>query len=40
MTDKHVDFLKRAFIEKLCDTLAGCVFASLVLFLNGLFATA
>ncbi len=40
VTHKHIDFLKRAFVKKLVDTFAGCIFATVVLFLNGFFAAA
>ena len=37
---KHVKFLKRALVKELGNALAGSVFAALVLFVNGLLATA
>ena len=32
MAHKHIEFLERAFVKELCDTLAGCIFAAFVLF--------
>jgi hypothetical protein len=39
MTHKHVELFKRALVEKLGYALAGCIFAFIMLFLYGLFAT-
>ena len=39
MAHKHIEFFERAFIDKLCDALASCIFAAFVLFVY-LFLTA
>ena len=38
MTYKHVDFLKRTFVEELGNAFACGVFAAFMLFLDGFFA--
>ena len=37
---EHIIFLERSFVEQHVDTLAGSVFAALVLLLNGFLAAA
>ena len=39
MTDKHVELFKGAFVEQLGYTLACCVFAFVMLLLDGFLAT-
>ena len=38
--DKHVELFKRALVQKLGDTLAGCVFSFLVLSFYSFFTAA
>ena len=40
MTHKHIELFKRAFVQKLGDTLAGCIFAAFMLFFDGFLTTA
>ena len=37
---KHIKLLEGAFVEELCDALAGGVFAALVLLVDGFLTTA
>ncbi len=40
MAHKHVELLKRAFVQQLRDAFAGCVFAAFMLLFDGFFAAA